>query len=331
MYKILIVEDDSTIAEAVRRHLERWGHEVECVTDFAAVLEHFIRFAPQLVLDAKDCQIHLITLEDYERLTGKTGDLEEGQVLLYSTGSAYGYDEMDFMGKRLQVKEVTEPLYPWPCAGKAYLNESYVITVKDEKAMTELVNVWEIHIGQEAVDQKEKTGILLEGEEEEKEGFMKELKAWKDQNGDLLMLTDGVEMRRIDYAMNGGLLFIGILFGMVFFVCLLLIMYYKQLSEGCEDQGSFAIMQKVGMGEEDIKKTVQRQMVLVFAFPLLTAFVHTAVGVCMVDLLMGILRMFNISLLILCAVGVSLSFTVIYLICYAVTSKVYYRVVLHSR
>lgn len=246
MYKILIVEDDSTIAEAVRRHLERWGHEVECVTDFAAVLEHFIRFAPQLVLDAKDCQIHLITLEDYERLTGKTGDLEEGQVLLYSTGSAYGYDEMDFMGKRLQVKEVTEPLYPWPCAGKAYLNESYVITVKDEKAMTELVNVWEIHIGQEAVDQKEKTGILLEG-------------------------------------------------------------------------------------EEDIKKTVQRQMVLVFAFPLLTAFVHTAVGVCMVDLLMGILRMFNTSLLILCAVGVSLSFTVIYLICYAVTSKVYYRVVLHSR
>lgn len=50
MYKILIVEDDSTIAEAVRRHLERWGHEVECVTDFAAVLEHFIRFTPQLVL-----------------------------------------------------------------------------------------------------------------------------------------------------------------------------------------------------------------------------------------------------------------------------------------
>lgn len=50
MYRILIIEDDSTIAEAVRRHLAKWGNEVECVTDFAGVLEHFARFAPQLVL-----------------------------------------------------------------------------------------------------------------------------------------------------------------------------------------------------------------------------------------------------------------------------------------
>ncbi len=50
MYKILIIEDDSTIADAVRRHLEKWGSEVECVTDFTEVLEHFVRFSPQLVL-----------------------------------------------------------------------------------------------------------------------------------------------------------------------------------------------------------------------------------------------------------------------------------------
>lgn len=50
MYRILIIEDDHTIAEAVRRHLEKWGSEVECVTDFAGVLEHFVRFSPQLVL-----------------------------------------------------------------------------------------------------------------------------------------------------------------------------------------------------------------------------------------------------------------------------------------
>ncbi len=282
--------------------------------------------------DAEDCQLHLLTLEDYERLTGETEELRNGQVLLYSTGHAYGQDKINFMGTWLEVKEVSGPLYPWPYVGKSYFGESYVMTVQDEKALTELVNLWEAHTGQEAMDAQEQSGVLLEGTDEEKESFVKELKAWKDsRNDEAFILLDGVETGRITCAMNGGLLFIGILFGMIFFMCLLLIMYYKQLSEGLEDQGSFAIMQKVGMGEEDIQKTVRRQMLLVFVLPLLAALVHSAAGICMVDLLMGVLHMFDTALLVKSGAGVAAGFTAVYLISYLVTSRVYYRIVLHRR
>lgn len=172
----------------------------------------------------------------------------------------------------------------------------------------------------------------MEGTDEEKESFMGELKAWKDsRNDEAFILLDGVETGRITCAMNRGLLFIGILFGMIFFMCLLLIMYYKQLSEGLEDQGSFAIMQKVGMGEEDIQKTVRRQMFLVFVLPLLAAPGHSAAGICMVDLLMGVLHMFDTALLVKSGAGVAAGFTAVYLISYLVTSRGYYRIVLHRR
>lgn len=273
-------------------------------------------------------RLYLITRKDYENLTGEEESLEDGQVLLYSTGKTYGYPEMDFMGIRLEVKETAVPLYPWPCAGKTYFGQSYVMTVKDETALTELVNRWETNARQEAPGRMEQSGILLEGPDEEKAGFMEDLQMWKKGlKEESLTLTDGVENGQITYAMNGGLLFIGILFGLVFFMCLLLIMYYKQLSEGYEDQGSFAIMQKVGMGEKDIQNTVRRQMSMVFALPLLAALLHFSVGLCMVNLLMGVLRMFDTALLIQCGIGVALGFTVLYVVSYIITSKAYYKIV----
>lgn len=281
---------------------------------------------------AEERQLYLITLADYERLTGEAQQLSDGQVLLYSTGGPYGQKELDFAGNRLQVTEVSGPVHPWPCAGKNYFGETFVMAVKDEEALTELVDIWETQTGQEAAGRKLQSGILLDGADEEKAGFMEALKAWRDaQGGRVAALADGVESQQIICSMNGGLLFIGILFGMVFFMCLLLVMYYKQLSEGYEDQGSFSIMQKVGMGEDEIRSTVRRQMLMIFALPLLTALLHSAVGICMVDLLMGVLQMFDTALLVRCGVGVALGFTVVYVISYAATSKAYYRIVLHGR
>ncbi len=278
-----------------------------------------------------NCQLYLIALEDYNRLTGQKESLGDGQALLYSTGGTYRYDRMDCMGVELEINEVSGPLFPWPCAGRAYFGESYVLTVKDEKTIQSLKQTWEMRAGQEIPDEKARTGIVLQGPEEAKEGFMEKLKVWQEgQNGYFLAIDDGLEGGRVIYAMNGGLLFIGILFGMIFFMCLLLIMYYKQLSEGYEDQGSFDIMQKVGMGEKDIRNTVHRQMLSVFALPLLMALLHCVVGMCMVNQLMGILRMFDTALLIRCSVGVAFGFAIVYMICYGITSKAYYKIVLHG-
>ena len=157
---------------------------------------------------------------------------------------------------------------------------------------------------------------------------MEALLTWQRENQDhIFHVQDGVEGRQILYSMNGGLLFIGILFGLIFFVCLLLIMYYKQLSEGYEDEGSFAIMQKVGLGEEDIKSTIRKQILAVFTLPLLLALLHFAVGMQMVEKLMGVIQMFDTTLLINCSIGVAIVFAILYTISYLVTSRAYYRIV----
>lgn len=126
---------------------------------------------------------------------------------------------------------------------------------------------------------------------------------------------------------DGGLLFIDIVFGLIFFMCLLIIMYYKQISEGCEDQNSFGIMQKVGMSDEETGRTVKTQILMVFLLPLAAAILHNIAGMFMVNRLMAVLRMFDTGLLIVCTAGVAAVFAAIYGVSYVITSRAYYRIV----
>ena len=169
--------------------------------------------------------------------------------------------------------------------------------------------------------------MLLEGEDELKQDFIAELSVWVQGQEGFLALFNGMDSRAEIETMYGGLLFIGIIFGIVFFMCLLLIMYYKQITEGYEDQGSFAIMQKVGMSDKEIKSTVRRQIFLVFFLPLLGALLHTFAGMFMVEALMGVLGLFDDRLIAGCCAGIALLFILIYGVSYAVTAKTYYRIV----
>ena len=175
---------------------------------------------------------------------------------------------------------------------------------------------------------RQKTGIVLEGKDEGKKEFAAEFAGWcRRQTGFFMDVSEGLEGRAILYSMNGGLLFIGIVFGLIFFMCLLLVMYYKQISEGYEDQGSFEIMKKVGMGDEEIQGAIRKQILMVFVLPLAGSLVHASVGMVMVSRLMAALRMFDIRLLIFCEAGVGLAFIAVYGISYLTTSKSYYHII----
>ena len=104
-------------------------------------------------------------------------------------------------------------------------------------------------------------------------------------------------------------------------------MYYKQVTEGFEDQSSFEIMQKVGMSDSEVRSTIKKQILLVFFLPLAGAFCHTAAGTNMVVKLLGALNLFEPELITLSAVGVSAVFAVLYVFCYRLTAKTYYRIV----
>ena len=128
-------------------------------------------------------------------------------------------------------------------------------------------------------------------------------------------------------SMYGGLLFIGIFFSAIFLICLLVILYYKQVTEGFEDQSSFEIMQKVGMSDKEVKGTIQKQILLVFFLPLAGAFCHTAAGTNMVIKLLGALNLFAPRLIVLSALCVSGIFALLYILCYRWTARTYYKIV----
>ena len=129
------------------------------------------------------------------------------------------------------------------------------------------------------------------------------------------------------YALYGGLLFLGILLSVVFLFGTVLIMYYKQISEGYEDAGRFEILQKVGMTKKEIKRSINSQILTVFTAPLLMAGVHLAFAFPMLYRLLAVMGLINISLFAIITVGGFLVFAALYALMYKLTSHSYYQLV----
>ena len=129
------------------------------------------------------------------------------------------------------------------------------------------------------------------------------------------------------YGSFGGLFFLGIMLSIVFIIAAVLIIYYKQISEGYEDQSRFEIMQKVGMTKKDIRKSINSQMLTVFFLPLLFAIVHLGFAFPMINKLLLLFGLDNLGLLLLTAAISALVFALFYIIVYRVTSNTYYSIV----
>ena len=136
------------------------------------------------------------------------------------------------------------------------------------------------------------------------------------------------EAERDDFVSTfGGLFFLGILLSIIFLVSCVVIIYYKQVSEGFEDQARFGIMQKVGMTPDDIKKSVNSQMLTVFMIPIVFAGLHLLVVLPIVNKLLMLFAMFNMPRLLVCAAVCLVICGLFYGIIYKITSNAYYRIV----
>lgn len=155
------------------------------------------------------------------------------------------------------------------------------------------------------------------------------LQSLGEQNPDFSGTTvECVGVERMDfYSTYAGLFFLGILLGIVFLLGMVLIMYYKQVSEGYEDQSRFEILQKVGMTEREIRKSVNSQVLTVFFMPLIWAGIHTAFAFPMIYRLLQLFSLHNMWLLIGITGGCFLGFGLVYVLMYLLTSKSYYKIV----
>lgn len=155
--------------------------------------------------------------------------------------------------------------------------------------------------------------------------LMKELS--KDEGGISHGFGDIYSDRMDGYALFGGLIFLGAFFALLFLVNTVLIIYFKQVSEGYEDRERFVILQKVGMGDREVKRTINKQVLLVFFLPLILALVHTAFATPMLAHAMQAFALQNLKLTFLCALIASLCFSLVYAVVFRLTARTYYQIV----
>jgi putative ABC transport system permease protein len=129
------------------------------------------------------------------------------------------------------------------------------------------------------------------------------------------------------YSMYGGFLFLGISLGLMFMMATVLIIYYKQITEGYNDKNRFIIMQKVGLSKQEIKKSIRSQILTVFFLPLIVAVIHVCVAFGIITKLLAVLSLTNVTLFALCTGGTIAVFAAFYLIVYALTAREYYKIV----
>ncbi|MBQ0166583.1 MAG: ABC transporter permease [Treponema sp.] len=157
-------------------------------------------------------------------------------------------------------------------------------------------------------------------------------------NDEVLMLTGKFDIRNSRvltkaslkddlYSSYAGLFFLAILLSIVFLFATVLIIYYKQITEGYEDQQRFDIMMKVGMTRKDIRKSINTQMLTVFFLPLLGAGLHMVFAFPMIKQLLVLFSLYNIPLLIKTVVASFIVFAVFYVIVYRITTNAYYSIV----
>ena len=283
--------------------------------------------------------VYMIDLEDYNRLTGENRKMEDDEILLYPFKTDYDYDALSIAGCGTWDVELLDR-QPFPVGtAQTDVMGSFFIVVKDLSVIQQ--------IEEYRNSLAEEDDSLFLAYIEESYGFdlpcddEKQIEIYNtilERIGALTSQEDGVDYPhyyidskaggRIDYiAINGGLFFLGILLGAVFLFGTVLIMYYKQISEGYEDQDRFNILMKVGMTRKEVKQSINSQVLTVFFLPLITAGIHLAFAYPLISKILLLMSATEEKLLIMVTIACYLVFALFYVVVYAVTSKEYYTIV----
>ena len=266
--------------------------------------------------------VRVLTLSDYNRIENAQETLDEGELLFFGTGRDSNSSELSLAGKTYKVKKELESLC-FETKEPNALMETYYLVVPDLKEQTYLYTTMN-----RTADQWVYTVRFdLSGKPENQEQFLAAISQGTAQMPGFKVFDSRMEGEQQDAAILGGLLFLGIFFGIIFMVCMIMIMYYKQLSEGFEDKTNFDVMQQVGMSQSEVKSAIRRQILTVFFLPLLMALLHTAIALGPVETMMNSLNLYNHSLIIFSALGVCAVFAAVYVISYRMTARAYYRIV----
>lgn len=282
--------------------------------------------------------VHFVPLEDYNRMAGEHKTLAVNEVLVYAFRDPYTEDTFAIRsGSSFRVKE---QLSDFPVTGDAASNivSSMFVVVPDfARALEPMMDMrdangnmmLEIH-WRYAFDLNvdDKAQVIIYRDLYDRTPFK------EDENLKHLhaFYFESRAVNRDDfYGTFGGLFFLGLMLSIVFLFAAVLIIYYKQISEGYEDQGRFEIMQKVGMAKRDIRRSINSQMLTVFFLPLVFAGLHLVFAFPMIRKLLMLFNMVNVHLFIITTLICFAMFSLFYALVYKLTSNVYYHIVSEAR
>lgn len=342
IYSDLISQDADDVAKRTFETAENMGYTPVNAIDYTML--SFVSYMRdgEIVLDEDEngfnyvsgdlWQIFIVSLDDYNRLTGSQENLDEDEVMIYTSKDMdYNYDVLKIKGQEpLDIKKVVTDFENNGVDTMQIIPALYIF-VPDLEVQVQKIS----EQSQDALGNINRfVGYDLEATDQQQTDVFSEIYDWlrtsqvNSADGSMYVYVEGSANEKLEFfGIYGGLFFLGIILGIVFIFAAVLIMYYKQVSEGYEDQSRFEIMQKVGMTKREIKKSINSQMLTVFFMPLIAAGVHLAFAFPMIYKMLILLGLVNKVFLIMVTVGCFLLFALLYMLVYKITSRAYYSIV----
>lgn len=286
--------------------------------------------------DGNSVDLYTIRQSEYEKLTGEKTDLHDGEIFAWYPSEretdTLKIDDWDFAVKKWLEKA------PLSAMTNLVSNMAAIVVTDSDFEYIDGLRT-KMYEGLDAYEAgKDLTvhlGVDIRGSSEEKirygQAVYQALKDYCHSDGfsENTIVIGGVRQSEYEtyYVDNGSILFIGIFLGALFLMGTAMIIYYKQISEGYEDQGRFQIMQKVGMSRREVKGAIRRQILLVFFIPLVMAMVHISMAFPLIRRLLLLFGMANTKLYVGCTAGTVLAFALVYGLIYSMTARSYYKIV----
>lgn len=319
------------------------GTEVEDMVSYNSLpmvgrlVEDKFNFESNVGIDLSNVKmIVVLELKDYNKVANKNKTLESNEILLHIDKKGnYNHNNISLNGSDYKIKE---KLSEFPGAlGSAAANfmDTYYAVVKDDKEVTKLAT----KLTDLSSKELEKRGISIQTgiptvqnyvafniKDTDKEA--KVIENFKKLEKENSVNIEGKDENKLTFrGVFASFLFIGVFISLIFVTSQVVIMYYKQISEGYEDKGNFEIMRKVGITDKQIKQSIRSQVLLIFFSPLIIATLHTIVAYPFIEKILRLFLVTDNSIFLQALAVTIVVFAIFYLIVYAITSKIYYRII----
>ncbi|MGU7859732.1 FtsX-like permease family protein [Streptococcus suis] len=273
---------------------------------------------------------YILDKATYEKMTSQKLELAADQVAIYSKGVQYQagqtltFDEKEMEVAQVLPKNVTLGHLP---DHVTFNFSKYLVIVVQDLTIFENQAENRYYMGFES-------SLSEEEQVDSQEAFLFgsfESELWESNilpNG-----TNAISLAYRAYAMRsffsfaGSLFFIGLLLSLIFLMAVVLVIYFKQISEGYEDRDRFVIMTKVGLDEDQTRQSIRKQLLTVFFLPILLAFVHLAFAYKMLSSILLSIGVVNAGLMLQVTVGICGGYLLLYLVVYAITTRSYKQII----